>query len=422
MSPQEAYRYLESFDNFEKELHHVRASQFTLKRIEHLLKLLDDPHLKIKTVHVAGSKGKGSTCAFLSSILRSAGYKVGLYTSPHLYDLRERIRVLNGKPRRTLDGMISEKKLCATLEKIRPAIEKVQTQSGALTYFEVLTALAFQYFYDQKVDMAVLETGLGGRLDATNVVRPLVCALTPIGLEHTRILGKTLSKIAYEKAAIIKVKGQRVVVAPQAKDAAGVISRRCKEFGARVFWLKKNFQGRRDLKISLPGAHQVMNARVAMMIAELLKEDGFVITSSHCRRGLRQTFWPGRFEIVQKKPLVILDCAHTQESSKALVETVQEIFPDKRFKLILGLSQDKDVKGVCAALNPITAEVVFTRAHHPRALKLSRQRLQKFFPGKSISVTDNMTQALKGIATSDAVVITGSIFIVAEARGMLRGR
>ena len=317
MPYKEVQEYLNSFINYEHHLQKFSFSSFHLNRIRTLLNLLGNPQKTLNSIHVAGSKGKGSTSALTASILKEAGYKVGLYTSPHLYSLKERIRILEKGPVNSIreggifSDLISDKKLKAILQKIKPRLEKIRSTKklGGLTFFEVLTALALFYFFEERVDWVVLETGLGGRLDATNVVSSKVCALTPISLEHTQILGGTLAKIAAEKAAIIKDEDSRVVVAPQEKEVRQVIENRCKEFKIKPMWVGQDIQyqlksqnlqeqifdiidcdkGERycDLKLSLLGEHQLVNAMTALGIMLSLKALGVKIPGQAIYRGLK---------------------------------------------------------------------------------------------------------------------------------------
>jgi len=248
MTFQEAQQYLDSFINHETHLGQVDPASFKTKRVKQLLEHLGCPHKDLKIIHVAGSKGKGSVCVLTASILQACGYKVGLYTSPHVNHYRERIRVLNPKSTPGVGlgcsdifpDCISEEELCSTLAEMRPAVEKTRLQKGleTLTFFEVYTALALCYFQKQKTDFAVLETGLGGRLDATNAADSIVAAITPISLEHTKILGDTITKIAQEKAAIIKDHRQKVVIGIQDAGAEKVLEKRCREFAIDPIWVK----------------------------------------------------------------------------------------------------------------------------------------------------------------------------------------
>ena len=450
MTSFDAKQYLDSFINYEISFNENPQRIFKLDRMKKLLQALGSPEKKIKFIHIAGTKGKGSTCVFSASILREAGYKVGLYTSPHLYDFKERIRILkNGIKRGDVSegfqGKITDGELTEILEEIRDVLEnlRVDPNLGRLSFFEVLTAVAICYFVREKVDFVVLETGLGGRLDATNAVESLICAITPVSLEHTKFLGVTLEAIAKEKSAIIKKENQPVVIAPQAPASEEAIRKRCEEYKAKVLWIgqdtqyktiSQNFDGQifylktpkqeySDLETKLLGGHQMINAAVSVGIMESLRDLGFAVSMDAIRKGIARAVWPGRFEILRKVPYVILDGAHNPASAQALVKTVQDIFPGQKVILIFGISDDKDQLGITAALNTIAQKVIFTKADHPRACWLSEEELQNLVPGKIIVKKKNVTETFEYISPklnkTDIVLITGSLFVVAEARGLL---
>jgi dihydrofolate synthase/folylpolyglutamate synthase len=476
----EAIKYLESFINYEKIPAWPYEKSLKLKRIQGFLSILDNPHDGLRYIHIAGSKGKGSTCAFITYILREAGYKVGLYTSPHLSDFRERIRIveplpLNSNPQPEFEGMISKNELLKLIEKLKPAIEKYNRISkyGPLSFFEVYTALAFVYFKEKKVDFVVLETGLGGRLDATNVVDPLVCVITPISYEHTQKLGKTLQKIATEKSKIIKKiafgnnlcdfrsgtkfsrplpkkiasSGGRlqyirpsngnlpVVSAPQEKEALAVFRDRCKKTGARLFLIGKDVRYKKtgksfqvrgasgtysDLRVRLLGQHQVVNASVAVAAIEALRVFGITVEVDSLRRGLYTAVWPGRCEIISRKPWVVLDGAQNTASVRVLKDVVTREFKYKRLILVLGISNDKDIKGICHELYDFADEVIVTQARNPRATPAGE--LARYFTAKPACVTVSVKEAMRKaaqIATGkDLILVSGSLFVVGEARGI----
>jgi len=452
MIPQEPKSYLDSFINHELNLSGLSSGHFTLKRIEAVLEALGNPQRDLKCLHVAGSKGKGSTCAFAASILREAGYKVGLYTSPHLKDVNERIRVLcsesaSGDGDFLFPDCISDENLGKVFEEIKPVLEKFRNtqENGLLTYYEVLTAAAFYYFRQERIDCAVLETGLGGRLDATNVVASLVCAITPISLEHTQILGNTIETIAKEKAAIIKTNRPMVIIAPQEQEALKVIVEQCqkqsshylcvgREIDARL--VKQDFSGLHfqvrtpqneyNLRTTLLGSSQAMNAATAVGMIEALEPYGIKVSTQAVEKGIAKTTWPGRCEVISQRPYIILDCAHNPASAEQLTKTIRELFPTQNVRLVFGVSQDKDRAGICRHLNEIAQEVVLTKADHPRSVELSVKEMEGYFPGKHLSVTKNveeaMDTALQNIANSDVVLVAGSIFLVGQAREYLLGR
>ncbi len=443
----QAKSYLDSFINYEFHLNAVPIASFKLQRVAYLLELLGRPQEKIRVIHVAGTKGKGSTCAFAAHILKAAGYRVGLYTSPHLENFKERIRVLEKdvsypqENNAVFPDCIDDEELCSVLEEMKPSLEKMKavTEYGPLSYFEVVTVLALCYFRKREVDFVVLETGLGGRLDATNAVDAAVYGITPISLEHTQQLGETLSAIAAEKAAIIKGKSV-AVIAPQLPKAFEVIEKRCQEQGVAVCVIGRDItfelihqdtgeqsfcvqgiRGKYELKTRLLGAHQVMNAAVAVGLVESL---GVPILPDAMEKGIFETVWPGRFEIVRQKPVVVLDAAHNPDSSRKLAETVKEIFPGRNTTLILGLCEDKDQYGICRHLNGISQKIILTQARHPRACCFTDGEVEKIFKTKECLRTQNVQEAVdEALAKTDEgdiILVTGSIFVVAEARTLFR--
>ena len=429
---------------------------------------MGNPQQNLRVVHIAGSKGKGSTCAFMANILKEAGFKTGLYTSPHLVDLRERIRILQrteykeqrpkgvpskseGKPE---NQIISRKDFARLIEKIKPYAERLrETRLGRVSYYEILTALAFLYFEEKKVDFAVLETGIGGKLDATNVAESIVCAITPISYEHTAVLGNTLKEIAQEKAGIIKkVKGRRskvrgqnsdfarqiVVVAPQRPSALRVIKRRARKAGAYLYEIGKDIQIKeksallsgqsfeikgifaqyRGLKIGLLGRHQITNAAVALVCAESLIFQGIRIPQEAIKKGLQKTCWPGRLQLISRRPRVLLDAAHNQASAQALKEALIKFFKFRKLILVFGVSQDKDVKGILRELVPISTRIVLTKTENPRAM--APEIIKTFIKSNArpITLAQNPIRALEIAKQSakqrDLILVSGSLYLLGE--------
>jgi dihydrofolate synthase/folylpolyglutamate synthase len=479
MPYQQTIQYLDSFINYEKKSAYPYKESFKLERIQEFLKSIGNPQDYLKCIHIAGTKGKGSVCAFCAYILKEAGYKVGLYTSPHLSDVRERIRILRPSGHQSpvtshhiedFEGMISQSELVNLVKTLKPKIDDYAKKSpyGPLSFFEVYTALAFAYFKEKNVDLAVLETGLGGRLDATNAVDALICGITSISYDHMNKLGNTLTEIATEKAGVIKSKkspalrdlaldqnverekgrSQKLIVitAPQEDEVIKVIRQRCSEQDATLYEIGKDiiveqtssnidfqcfalngtFGKHRDLKIKLQGKHQLINAALAVSLI-----DGLVpllqmkVPGEDIKKGLYNTVWPGRFEIISRSPLVVLDGAHNDASIKALTQTLQESYPGKNITFILGISRDKDIKEICHALALVGNNFIMTRADNPRAFH--PQDIQScmgvFKPAASITLTNTVKEALslakQKVERDGLIVVTGSLFIVAEARDLL---
>lgn len=427
-------RYLSTFLNYEKDLSRLSSRQLYLERVRYVLSTLGSPQKNLKVIHIAGSKGKGSTAAFIAGILQHAGYKVGLYTSPHLYDVRERFRILdkvalhqNSRTSEVFPDCISRSMFAALIKRIRPALEAGRHHPvfGDLTYFEVLTIAAFCYFRDEKVDFVVLETGLGGRLDATNVCSSLVAAITSISLEHTQQLGTTLRKIAAEKAGIIK-RNCAVVSAVQAAEVLSVIESRCRRFGISPVIVGKDVQLKSvgdNFKIALVGQHQRGNAAIALGVVDVLRCRGFVIKPVAVRKGLAKTFWPLRFEMMCRKPMIVLDAAHNPESCQRLVATIQEKFPNKKAVMVFGSSKDKDMVAMARCLLPIAQQMILTSAAHPRAMIWTRAWVEENLSGANICVAPSTTRAcrwaLESAGLNGLIVVTGSLFVAAQARKIL---
>ena len=438
MNYRQAEDYLNSFINYEK-IPGISYAQpgYSLRHVEELLNRMGNPHLAAKTIHIAGTKGKGSVAAMIALVLSSSGYKTGLYTSPHLHNLRERISV---------DGsLISKAEFATAMAEVKPFIEsmKQDTTSRQLTYFEALTVLAFAYFKKKRVDLQVLEVGLGGRLDATNVTRPIVCIITPVSLDHTEILGNSLEEIAQEKAGIIK-SGCWVVLSPQPEEAASVISDIYREKEAKVVQVGKDVTWRKisgDLyhqslviegrtssyQVSIPllGDYQLENAASAVAALEILASVGFAISAPDIVQGLARVEWPGRFQVLQQHPTVLLDGAHNVASMKRLVSNVKAYFNYKRILLVFGTSCDKDIPGIIEELVPLCPQVIVTQAPHSRAASPSNLAAEFTKRGIKPEIGETVAQALSRALSladrTDLICITGSLFIVGEALDYFSG-
>lgn len=420
--------YILSFADYERAPR--SAVVFDLRRMEMLLERLGDPEAGAIPIQVAGTKGKGSTAAMIASILTVAGYKAGLYTSPHIHDFTERIQV-DRVP-------IAEDEFARLVEVLKPEVEAVNRFGafGQLTTFELLTVLAFAYFKERGVDFQVLETGLGGRLDATNVVKPGVSVITSISYDHTEVLGNTLTQIATEKAGIIKP-GSVVVSSPQFPEAMAVIERVCREWGVRlvkvgrdVTWERRAFssegqsfklkgiRGEYNLILPLLGEYQLENAATVVAAVEVLAEQGVVVSAESIATGLARVRWLGRLQVLGRKPWFIVDCAHNVYSAKRLVEALRQYFDFERAVLILGVSSDKDVGGMVAELAPLSGMVIVTATRHPRALEPARLAAQFSKRGITPEVAENVASAvelaLARAKPEDLICATGSIFVVAE--------
>lgn len=432
MDYQAAVNYIQSFTDYEKLPGAAyAAANFDLRRMDALLASLGDPHRYAPAVHIAGTKGKGSTAAMIASVLTASGQRTALFTSPHLHTIRERIRI---------DGeMIAEAEMSSLVCRLKPEVERINQRAefGLLTTFEILTALAFLYFREMKVYYQVLEVGLGGRLDATNVVKPEVCVITTIGLDHIEVLGNTLSKIAAEKAGIIKP-DCLVVSSPQPAPARRVISRTCRKLevplirvGHEVTWSKeqadldgqyfsvKSQAGHYQLWIPLLGDYQLENAATAVAAIEVLIKRGTKISLESLKQGLVKVYWPARFQILERRPLLVVDGAHNSDSARRLRQSVELYFPQRQVILVLGTSNDKDIKAMATELAPISRQVIVTRAHHPRAAdtKVLAEHFERH--GLKAENTENVSQALllarQLAGDNDLVLVTGSLFIAAEA-------
>jgi dihydrofolate synthase/folylpolyglutamate synthase len=421
-----ALDYLYSYvDHSLKHSSELAKAEFKLDRMFALMKELGNPQSKYPIIHVAGTKGKGSVSALCASALQAGGYKVGLYTSPHLLDYCERIQV-NGEA-------ISHEFMVELVEEVRPAVAKI----SKLTTFEITTALGFLAFAKLGCNAAVIEVGLGGRLDATNVVTPNVSVITSLSYDHMAVLGDTLAKIAGEKAGIIKP-GVPVVSSSQPQDALEVLKSVARLNNSTFTLLGKDIKFEKlrssldgqslriednlqhsTLNIQLPllGDHQIENAATAYTA---LKTSGIKLSNEAIQKGISQVQWRARFEVVRRDPPVIFDSAHNQDSFVKLRQTLDEYFPGKPVYLIFGASEDKNIPGMFAEIKPRLRKLIVTRADHPRALeaeKIIELANQAGLESEAVSpVEAALARALELSAKDGSIVLSaGSMFVTAEA-------
>ena len=438
LSYESAVAYINSFINTERSADFSRQARlYNLERISRLLDLLRNPHQKLKVVHVAGSKGKGSTAALTASMLTQAGYKTGLFSKPHLITPRERCRIDS--------RLISETEFARCVAHIQSAIEAVAAMKalGPVSFFEIYVALAFYYFAAEAVDFAVIEVGLGGRLDATNVIDPLVSAITPISLEHTAILGDTHAAIAREKAEIIK-QNRAVVLAPQVPEALAVFEtvaasrnapitlvgrdvhfeRTHWDIHGQTFDIKTGGERCQNLFLPLLGAHQVVNAATAIACIEQVRQLGHAVPTPSIYNGLKTIKWPGRMQVVQASPLLVLDGAHSPASVEALCQGIREIFRYHRLIFVVGLMRDKAVSDIGRIISSIADAVIITQSSdNPRAF--SPEAVREAWAAFGLethtcpTVACAIQQARTIAAPSDLICVTGSIILIGEAMQFL---
>jgi dihydrofolate synthase/folylpolyglutamate synthase len=426
----QALDYLYSYIDYSlKKSSELAKAHFELDRMRALMELLGKPQNSYPIIHVAGTKGKGSTCALAASALRAAGYRTGLYTSPHLQDYAERIQV-DGQP-------IPHERLVELVEQIKPAVAKVPK----LTTFEITTAIAFLYFSQKKVNAAVIEVGLGGRLDATNIVTPRVAVITSLSFDHMAVLGNTLALIAGEKAGIIKP-GIPVVASPQPDEALAVLQQVSADRDAPLTLVGRDvtFQAIEHsldgqtleivnrqssivnpksviLRIPLLGMHQVVNAATAYTA---LQESGLRLSLQAIRRGFGEVEWPCRFELVRREPPVVLDSAHNADSARHLRQTLDEIFPGRPVVWVFSILEDKDAVGMLAELKPRLTQVIATQTDHPRVLEA--EKLVSLVQSAGIPVelvrlpSAALTRAMELAGEGGVTLIAGSVAFAGEMR------
>ncbi len=418
----------------------VRSAQpgdMKLERMRALLTLLGDPHDRVRLVHVTGTKGKGSTCAMLASVLRNAGYRVGLFTSPHLEHVEERIQV---------DGVsISHTELAARMEELAPVVRLLEVgPSSGISFFEIGTALGFLHFCYRRCDVAIVEVGLGGRFDSTNVCNPLVSVITNVGYDHMAQLGNTLEEIAFQKAGIIK---RRVPVVSGVTQAGprDVVRKIAAEMNASIWEVNEHFgwdylldrSGPRVrvstpsstvdwLPLSLQGEHQAQNAAVALATVDRLRQTGMPISEAAVNRGLATVRWPARIERISERPTVILDTAHNVPSAEALVHTLKNAFGNKGGKsVVFAVSADKQYVEILHTLSGYFDHFYLTKYGNPRAVPPEKLAtiLTEIAPGKPFTIhakpAEAWAAAREAANVNDLVCITGSVFLAGELRPIL---
>ncbi len=454
MNYQEALAYIYSFTDFERGGAYTRDRSENLPRISRLLAQLGNPHQQYNSTLVAGTKGKGSTAALIESVLRHADLRTGLYTQPDLHTFRERMRV-NGR-------LVSEEEVAALVPEIMAAMEEIKTQDlGPFITYEIGTALAFLYFYHQHVQHAVVEVGIGGRLDATNILQPLVSVITSISFDHMNILGDTLAKIATEKAGIIK-QGGIVVTSAQSPEALLAISTIASQRAARMvrvgaegedvaqtdvdagqlpimsyrysleahstnlpieqrFTIRTPQQVYTDLVIPLAGLHQVENATVALATLDMLREQGVQWNEQALREGFRTVHWPARIEVVGSEPTIVVDGAHNADSMQKLMLALRTSFTLHRLIVVLNVNRDKDIVGIVQALAEVDIVILTHMKSSPRAVAI--ETLQELFTRHASSVQifvaekseQAMDLALELADRTDLICATGSLYLAGEA-------
>lgn len=399
--------------------------KFGLSKTANILKAFGNPHRKMRFVHIAGTNGKGSAAAMVSSILARSGLKVGLYTSPHLVRFTERFRINDREmDRKTAAGLISE--LLAAFDPLE-----------APTFFEATTAMALVHFAREKVDLAVMEVGMGGRLDATNVIDPLVTVITNISLEHQQYLGKRLVDIAGEKGGIVKP-GVELVTGVTQPSVIQRIETICRDKGARMIRLGRDVKYRntsrglnytgtslvlRDLQLGLKGRFQGRNAALALAVLEVLEGKGFLLSEDHIRQGLARVYWPARMQLMSRLPDIVVDGGHNPKALRALADAIPRAFSFHRLILVIGVMEDKDIPSIMKEIVPLADYVIYTRPVYSRAAAPETLKLAAAPLGKAGEIAATLPQALDRATqiadAADLILISGSLFTAGEALSLL---
>jgi len=433
---EEAIRYLFDRTDYEKEQHlRYNVTTFDLSRMGKFLSLLGNPHKKIDTVHIAGTKGKGSTATMLARMLEANDYKVGLYTSPHVVHLHERI-VVDSK-------MISEPEMLGLMNRVHAPVEKV-SKTDTLTFFEIMTALAFLYFLDKAIDIGVIETGMGGRLDSTNVIEPKVIGITSLSIDHIQQLGNTIDRIAKEKAGVFKP-GVPIVTVQQEPAAMQVLKSHANAVKAPLsvtgqdIDFSHRFETSREhgphtriclttptskfehLRVPLHGRHQAINCGLALAMLDKLKTMGYTIDNEKAIEGLNKVSLPGRMEMICDDPRIMIDGAHNAASIQALMQAIGQHIPYDSMVVIFGCNNDKDISGMLHNLQYGADKVIFTRSNSAKAM--SPQELADIYTemsGKMCqaanSLGESLQQAKSAITKEDLICITGSFYLIGQAK------
>jgi dihydrofolate synthase/folylpolyglutamate synthase len=421
MSHQETLAYLYGLERF--------GMIFGLENISRLLQVLEDPHRDLKVIHVGGTNGKGSVSAMMASVLQEQGYRVGLYTSPHLVSFTERIQV-NGVA-------ITWEEVVRLTDLLRSRVEE-EGIPQQFTFFDFTTAVALYYFSHQEVDLSILEVGLGGRLDSTNVVRPVITIITNVSRDHFQILGERVEDIAREKAGIVK-QGVPLISGATQPAVIQILEEACKMKEAPLRLTGRDFRGERissgtlafhgrrwhltDIRLGVAGPFQVENATVALGGLEALGQKGYRIEEESIYKGLAKVRWPGRLELVQKSPQILLDGAHNPAAARSLREALQEEFDYRHLYMVMGIMEDKEVSAILAELAPLTVVLIATRPHNPRAMPPQRIAEIAHDYCSEVEVIEDVGEgvgcAREMAQEDDLIVVTGSLFTVGEVRDHL---
>ena len=438
----EAMKYLFARTDYEKETRvRYNKTTFNLARMENLLRMVGNPHTKINTVHIAGTKGKGSTATMLAKMLESNNYRVGLYTSPHVLDLHERI-VINSK-------MITRSQMLNLMNRIYAPVERL-SKTEAPSFFEIMTALAFMHFADEQVDIAVIETGLGGRLDSTNVIRPEVVGITSLSIDHQDQLGTTIGAIAAEKAGVFK-RGVPIITVEQVPAAMKVLESEAVRMKAplmvtgRDIDFSHRFETSREegphtriclttanskfehLRVPLRGTHQAINCGLALAMLDKLKEKGYKIDNEKAKQGLNEVSLAGRMEMICDNPRILIDAAHNADSIRALMHAIGQNVPYDSMVVIFGCNVDKDIDGMLRELQYGADKVIFTRSNSvkaawPEDLGERYNEISGKMHQTALSLREALRLAQSATGREDLICVTGSFYLIGQAKLMYSGR